>query len=419
MSIPGTSVYVNLNLSATYVKTTETNFLFMFPLALITSASFWAQVSTAANIGVWDVGAGLKRSRYIGSFIDIVNKNGVIYWDAPLTTTGQFKICAGLGLSEVDSLSAFTNSSYDEFWPLCETAGTSFWGINKSLTASGGITPGINGKFYKSVTFDGTNGYLYNASSVLGTGSRTIDFLMYVNAYGSYGNIFSAPKAGGAHSPSHYLHNSNQSLTYQNDNTATGKSAISSIAAGSTYHVALQIIDPNKCTFFINGARSGTAEQVIGNIGAQVSFQLGKHYAADYPNYFNGRMEQFGMSTVLVSENNILTRYNMEFNPSTFYGGNFTPVVNVPISSSIIINAAEINILLAKILNSTIITAAPTVTGLLGQTTDATLTIDSATMHGLLAHVINGEIIIDPPGTGGGIADDDAITALSLSLQLI
>jgi hypothetical protein len=331
--LSGTDGYIEVPMSATYVKTTESNFNYVFPLSLITDATFWSKISSGANIGVWDLDNSSKCPRYVGGIIDIPSKAGLIYWDAPLTTTNKFRICVGITIAEADALAAFTNSGYYEYWPMCDTSGATAVGINNQLAINGGVTLNVAGKVYKCFQYDGINAYLSRAASVLGTAGGTVDLIVNMDSGSTYYNFFSAPRAGSAHSPSFFRHVSNASLCYQNDNTVNAKSATSSIATGNWYHIAVNIIAPDKCTLYINGVRSGAAAQTISSIAAQIAFWVGRNYDAGSPNWFKGYMEQFGIASDQKSSDNILTRYNMLFSPNTFYGGTYT---YVPVSDETI-----------------------------------------------------------------------------------
>ncbi len=324
--VPGTQKYIELPLNAGSISTTESNFPYCFPLSLVTDPAWWACVSSAANIGVVDYNTGDLLPSWINGYIDIPNKTGVLYFDAPINNTKVLRVCAGATINTTESVAALTNSNFYEFWPLCESSGTIIYGINKSLTVVGPVTVGSVGKIFKACEFNGTSGMLKNETEVLGIRNRTVE-LIY-NAVAPTEDSYSTPFSTGTATIKEYLYDVRASSYNRFSFDTTNDKGSTGILSGTYYYIIIVCKTTNKIDMYVNGALVQN-DQAAGTMQATTNLLIGNIW--NDSKTFHGTVEQFGVTSDLKTSGYAATKSAMLLTPSVFFGGDFT--AKTPVSS--------------------------------------------------------------------------------------
>jgi len=323
--IPGAFGYITITINGSYVYETATNYMFALPLSLITSDIFWSNITNSNHIAVWDTGGGGSRPKY--SILNIVGKSGVLYWDGALSAGRIYRIYFGKNISVLDSTLAASNSGFTSFSPLCESSGIdifNFGGTNGTLVAPGSINnTGVVYKAYAGTGASGAQSVTTNAD-LFGIGDTTISCIIRPSGYGYNG--------GGRIVDNGYfilkVMLTGAKLYCSSDIAVTNAvSAANSILLNVTYHIMVTRTSLGVINFYINGAQSGTANQIK---GIPVAGATTTYYGNASSNVvaFNGTIEQLGRTNNIKTLQYAQNRNAMLMAPNTFFGGEY-PITKI------------------------------------------------------------------------------------------
>lgn len=297
----------------TYVGAT---WCYILNLASIPLTGFWDKISSAANLGIEDADTGITRPRVI-KYLDIPNKKGLVYFDAPISTSKKFRLYYGPSVSQVDSTTAVTNDNFSCYLPMSETSGTSVADLTTAYTCTtlGGCATNRDGKIYKSINFPGSNALTVCNNQVIGTGNTTVGLILYNDTtVGTYPTVMFNGKF--------YIFRNG--TTYGLSNTGGGsaiQSAAGSYSTGDYVHLLVTRKSDGKTTFYINGAQSGGLDQTT---ASPVSGTINLTFGSTTPslsgaNHIDGSMENFFCTSDIKDPTWIATNYQMSFNNATFF----------------------------------------------------------------------------------------------------
>lgn len=221
------------------------------------------------------------------------------------------------------------NSNYKGVWHMDEASGSLNDSTSNANTAAktGTVTYQVTGQIFKGAGFSGGTGNYFSApdSSSLdfGTGSFTYSAWIYDASGPSTGNFYDFIYKGG-------LSNANAGYgAYINDNpslngkisdgtTATGNNG-ANISTGTWYHM-VTVVDrsANVLHVYQNGVDQGTVSiSSIGSTNTTTNLYFGASNSGTSP--LNGRLEEVEISNVALSAGWVVTEYNNQNSPATFY----------------------------------------------------------------------------------------------------
>jgi hypothetical protein len=324
-----TDYYVDIQLSESYVTTTKNTYLYKFPLSLITSSTFWSLVSSGANIGVWDVDNEVKKSRYIGSYLDIPNKVGILFWEGRLNTSQRFRICVGSLLSEADDVSVFTDNNSIQYYPLSEQSGTTIWGSSNNLVLYPPTTINNPGKIFKSASYNKLSGSISGVVP-LGSGSFSISFITYPLSLGQGDSGFYICIAGSGETRFFVRSIPTNKLNVRPKSGYEFNTLNNSFNISAWNHVVVTVDNATHlCCVYINGSYAAQ-DSFVDDLLGRDSLYIGNNIFGTAT--IEGTIEHVNILSDILDVNDVLTLYNMENNAFTFYGSNFS-VYSASISS--------------------------------------------------------------------------------------
>lgn len=304
----GTKYVIEIPIDSTKIGEAISNF--PFQKALVTDAKAKANFNSINNICIFDAVRGMimpKGASYTTK--DTV----LIGWDGTTVSPIQHRYfaCFGLGVNNINSANAYTNSNTTNRYPLDDSTGSTI-AIDRAgganITASGNTTFGVAGKFGKCVSMS-TTAKLVCQSDVIGTATHSVEFIFKTNSLSNYNRLFNNGKFLVQTMVSGYLN------AYIN---STGAGVFPSLAINTWYHVVLIIENTGYLTAYVNGAQTYPRTFLAVPATGTTPLCMGSDYSADTYT-LNGYMDEIAITSDAKSAGFALTRYNMLMNPQTFW----------------------------------------------------------------------------------------------------
>lgn len=188
---------------------------------------------------------------------------------------------------------------------------------NANNTTNNNSTPATTGEIDGAASFNGTNQYLSVASNAsLNPTNVTVTAWIKETAFNNYARIASKGIDGDTTGYQFFNTATNGTFTlYINGGYETSNTVLST---GTWYFVA-GTYDGTTIHVYLNGANNdGTGVSTSGNIASNTSFfGIGSH--ASLTEFFDGSIDEVEVQNEAVSASWILTEYNNQSSPSTFY----------------------------------------------------------------------------------------------------
>lgn len=309
---------IPITVDNTKVGESSSNFLYQCDLSskLASDAVFKSHITTASNVAVWCPVCKSKKPRKV--VLDLASNVLLVYWDGSTSTstTQTFWICVGKNLNEVDSASAFTNSSVTNFWGFDET-GTGSTTADFAGSVTGTFVSPTNiltgGQFYNCAgVSSGSNRGITTTSPIITTGNHTV--CLMVRTHSTTGRQI-------------IMHNG-RFLVYTN-NTTNNKTDIT-VYSDATANIttstetglntwALVVItrtNTGATKIYINGVERASGSTGTPQTGTQ-NLVMTTLAGATFP--YEGRIDNVTISNDIKSVGYITTRYNMLMDPSNFF----------------------------------------------------------------------------------------------------
>ena len=307
--------WIDLTINSGAITYTGSNYCYCVVLKNITTNTFWSNIIDSSSISVYDRDTGLQRPKYVAN-LSIADKNGFIFFDAPVNTTKKIRIYFGKSLSVINSTSAFVNDNYGNYWTMSELTGSTIYDLCGSCNLDvNGATINSAGTLFKSVSFNGVSGNLRNlACDPLGTNDNTIGLITTVIGLGgsSVGRFWACD---------------NHDINVRTLGRISFNNFSAGISSNSNNNLyTLSDVLNFDFTLKNNGDnvyyKNGSAFNSGANVGVVVpgtKFYVGSKNDGSLT--FNGKIEHLTISKTIRSATYLATRHNMLINNSTFFTG--------------------------------------------------------------------------------------------------
>jgi len=188
----------------------------------------------------------------------------------------------------------------------------------------GQILDGVNlnatGKIDGADDFEGTDGFVNcrDSNTLKGMNTLTVEAWVRPNRVGAGGIVSKLNHWTAGIGGSYSLwqeNNGNVAWGVVTETSTTSLSDTPAMQNGQWYHLA-GVYDGSQIRLYLNGTQVGTPRPVAGKIAStNDSCYIGRYLTA----YMNGTIDEVRVSNVSRSSNWVLTEYNNQYEPSTFY----------------------------------------------------------------------------------------------------
>jgi hypothetical protein len=308
MALPlGTEYVIPITINKNLVMLNNSVFLYEVDLT-----AYWSLISkyitTGVNVCVYDPYSGTVLPKFISN-TGLTDNKVWLYFNGPLSkdTTKTFLVCFGKSINVSNDSSTFTSLGYTNYWSFNEISGDTTYDntYNYNGTLVAPAYRSIPGFFGNSVINSGTgSGGVTFTNEIIGSGQRTFEMVLKVNAVHTSDTIFNNGKCSLEVSSTSFYFTRNSLYTNAGNNV---------LNIGNWIYLVIVSTSSGLTNFYINGELSGTANQSAGTPAVGTA-NLKLLNVTSTP--FDGKLDEFGLTSNGLSSDFIKTRYNLKFNQS-------------------------------------------------------------------------------------------------------
>jgi hypothetical protein len=220
-------------------------------------------------------------------------------------------------LSSFDEIAITVNTSdsgtnLTHHWKFDETSGTTApdsIGTN-NITLSNSVLVGVAGKIGNAASFNGSNASGDAGKIDFGTGNFTVAHWVNVNGFKTYPAIFNNRSSASGNIGFHTRTDGTRTITALIDLGTTSKRlAVTNLATGTWYHIAVSVDRAGLMKLYINGALTGQVDISAfktTSITNTDNVRIGRDQSS---NYFNGVIDELRIYNTALSASEIFNLY--------------------------------------------------------------------------------------------------------------